>query len=133
MVRCGQRLGPGPAAQERVHQPAGGEPADVDQLPAGLQTTTRWASGRTAAVPQVRRVRPAATTTPTTSPNTMVSRADASSVSWPPTALTTGPPSRVPSAVDGVVRAVRVASTRLSTSGGVVRWNRVVQMAVNGP
>jgi hypothetical protein len=51
----------------------------------------------------------------------------------PPTAVTSGPPSSVPSAVQGIVSAVRVASTRLSASGGLARWNSAVQMAVNGP
>jgi hypothetical protein len=39
----------------------------------------------------------------------------------------------MPSAVEGVVSAVRVASTLLSTCGGQVRWKRVVQIAMNGP
>ena len=63
----------------------------------------------------------------------MVSRAEASSVCRPPMAATTGPPSSVPSAVDGVVSADRVASTRLSRWGGLDRWNSAVQIAVNGP
>jgi hypothetical protein len=69
----------------------------------------------------------------TPAPNAIVSTAEISRVCRPPTAATTGPPSRVPSAVAGVVSAVRAASTRLRASGGVSRWNRAVEMAVNGP
>jgi hypothetical protein len=62
----------------------------------------------------------------------MVSRPDSRRVGRPPTVLTTGPPSNVPRAVEGMVSAERAASTRLNACGGVLRWNRAVQMAVNG-
>jgi hypothetical protein len=51
-------------------------------------------------------------TAATATPSAMVNKAEASSVYRPPMAITTGPPISVPSAVEGVVSAVRVASTR---------------------
>jgi hypothetical protein len=66
-------------------------------------------------------------------PSAMVSTAEANRVPRPPIAATTGPPTNVPNAVDGVVSAVRVARTRLSSGAGVACWNSAVQIAVNGP
>jgi hypothetical protein len=63
----------------------------------------------------------------------MVNRAEASTVCRPPIAITTGPPISVPSAEEGVVSAVRVASTLLRRWGGLDRWNSSVQIALNGP